>query len=368
MRHGLRAARLWPGRLPGPAHRHDLAAGPGRPIRRSGSCTSRHRPRSSRRSGTATTTASCSSTAPYSQRDLHAPDEVAPRTDEGDFVIHVRSSDRITAYHYRHHPFDVVGWDGYLWPFRFNIGDFQPITGRVHQPPPVHQTFQARNFVVCSFVPRKFDYHPLAIPAPYNHSNINSDEVIYYVAGNFMSRRGVEIASFTLHPAGIPHGPHPGTVEASIGKESTEELAVMVDTFHPLRVTPAAMDLDDPRYPYSWLPPEEPPARRTSSANAVPRRSPTDRPAPAGRGRRPLPREPAHRPGPPGPWCGCVAGSVAEAAPMPRSAPHTLVALTALVVSTAMWTAGGPRQPIPTPMPMACPRPRGESGCSRDPL
>ena len=189
--------------------------------------------------------------APYSQRDIHAPDGVAPRSDQGEFEIHVRSADRITAYHYRHHPFDVVGWDGYLWPFRFNIADFQPITGRVHQPPPVHQTFQARNFVVCSFVPRKFDYHPLAIPAPYNHSNINSDEVIYYVAGNFMSRRGVEIASFTLHPAGIPHGPHPGTVEASIGKEATEELAVMVDTFHPLQVTQAAMDLDDDRYPYS---------------------------------------------------------------------------------------------------------------------
>jgi homogentisate 1,2-dioxygenase len=172
-------------------------------------------------------------------------------------VIHVRSADRITAYHYRHHPFDVVGWDGYLWPFRFDIADFQPITGRVHQPPPVHQTFQARNFVVCSFVPRKFDYHPLAIPAPYNHSNINSDEVIYYVAGNFMSRRGVEIASFTVHPAGIPHGPHPGTVEASIGKEATEELAVMVDTFHPLHITQAAMDLDDPKYPYSWLPAED---------------------------------------------------------------------------------------------------------------
>ena len=177
-------------------------------------------------------------------------------------MIHVRSSDRITAYHYRHHPFDVVGWDGYLWPFRFDIADFQPITGRVHQPPPVHQTFQARNFVVCSFVPRKFDYHPLAIPAPYNHSNINSDEVIYYVAGNFMSRRGVEIASFTLHPAGIPHGPHPGTVEASIGKEGTEELAVMVDTFHPLFVTKAAMDLDDANYPYSWLPPRTRTTRR----------------------------------------------------------------------------------------------------------
>jgi homogentisate 1,2-dioxygenase len=195
--------------------------------------------------------------SPYSQRDIHAPDEVAPRDEHGEFAIHVRSADRITAYHYRHHPFDVVGWDGYLWPFRFNIGDFQPITGRVHQPPPVHQTFQARNFVVCSFVPRKFDYHPLAIPAPYNHSNINSDEVIYYVAGNFMSRRGVEIASFTLHPAGIAHGPHPGTVEASIGKEATEELAVMVDTFHPLKVTQAAMDLDDANYPYTWLPSED---------------------------------------------------------------------------------------------------------------
>ena len=195
--------------------------------------------------------------SPYSQRDIRMPDAVAPRTDSGDFVVNVKVRDRITAYHYHHHPFDVVGWDGYLWPYIFNIGDFEPITGRVHQPPPVHQTFQARNFVVCSFVPRKFDYHPLAIPAPYNHSNINSDEVIYYVAGNFMSRRGVEISSFTLHPAGIPHGPHPGTAEASIGKEATEELAVMVDTFHPLRITKQAAAMDDDRYPYSWLPPED---------------------------------------------------------------------------------------------------------------
>ena len=184
-------------------------------------CSISSRPRrSSRRSATATTTASCSSTRPTAQRDLHAPDRRCRRGRRR----RVRGPRQgraagITAYHYRHHPFDVVGWDGYLWPFRFNIADFQPITGRVHQPPPVHQTFAARNFVVCSFVPRKFDYHPLAIPAPYNHSNINSDEVIYYVAGNFMSRRGVDIASFTLHPAGIPHGPHPGTVEASIGKE-----------------------------------------------------------------------------------------------------------------------------------------------------
>jgi homogentisate 1,2-dioxygenase len=208
--------------------------------------------------------------SPYSQRDIHAPAETPPRDEAGEFVIHVRSADRITAYHYRHHPFDAVGWDGYLWPFRFNIGDFQPITGRVHQPPPVHQTFQGRNFVVCSFVPRKFDYHPLAIPAPYNHSNINSDEVIYYVAGNFMSRRGVEIASFTDHPAGIPHGPHPGTVEASIGKEGTEELAVMVDTFNPLRLTAQAVELDDPAYPYSWLPAEDAPGEARELAERGP--------------------------------------------------------------------------------------------------
>jgi homogentisate 1,2-dioxygenase len=205
--------------------------------------------------------------APYYQRDIHAPEDVEPRDETGDFVIHVRTADRVTAYHYHHHPFDLIGWDGYLWPFRFNIGDFQPITGRVHQPPPVHQTFQARNFVVCSFVPRKFDYHPLAIPAPYNHSNINSDEVIYYVAGNFMSRRGVDISSFTVHPAGIPHGPHPGTAEASIGKEGTEELAVMVDTFNPLSITREAMELDDGAYPYSWLPPEDAAGEATELAS-----------------------------------------------------------------------------------------------------
>ena len=195
--------------------------------------------------------------SPYSDRDIRVPEEVAAHDESGDYAIWVRARGHLTAYHFRHHPLDVVGWDGYLWPYIFNIGDFEPITGRVHQPPPVHQTFAGRNYVVCSFVPRKFDYHPLAIPAPYNHSNINSDEVIYYVAGNFMSRRGVEISSFTLHPAGIPHGPHPGTVEASIGKEGTEELAVMVDTFHPLNLTRAAHRLEDGSYPYSWLPPED---------------------------------------------------------------------------------------------------------------
>ena len=197
--------------------------------------------------------------SPYSDRDIRVPDEAPAHDESGDFVTWVLARDKLTAYHFHHHPLDVVGWDGYLYPFIFNIGDFEPITGRIHQPPPVHQTFAGRNYVVCSFVPRKFDYHPLAIPAPYNHSNINSDEVIYYVAGNFMSRRGVDISSFTLHPAGIPHGPHPGTVEASIGKEGTEELAVMVDTFHPLNLTRAATRLEDDSYPYSWLPADDAP-------------------------------------------------------------------------------------------------------------
>ena len=195
--------------------------------------------------------------SPFSDRDIRVPDEAPAHDESGDFVTWVLARNKLTAYHFHHHPLDVVGWDGYLYPFIFNIGDFEPITGRIHQPPPVNQTFAGHNYVVCSFVPRKFDYHPLAIPAPYNHSNINSDEVIYYVAGNFMSRRGVDISSFTLHPAGIPHGPHPGTVEASIGKEGTEELAVMVDTFHPLNLTRAATRLEDESYPYSWLPSDD---------------------------------------------------------------------------------------------------------------
>jgi homogentisate 1,2-dioxygenase len=208
--------------------------------------------------------------SPYAERDIRPPAEMEARTDEGEFVVEVKTRGRITAYHFTHHPFDLVGWDGYLYPYAFNISDFEPITGRIHQPPPVHQTFQARNFVVCSFVPRKFDYHALAIPAPYNHSNINSDEVIYYVAGNFMSRRGVDISSFTVHPAGIPHGPHPGTVEASIGKEATEELAVMIDTFHPLHLTRQAGELDDPAYPFSWLPPGDADAEAAELADRGP--------------------------------------------------------------------------------------------------
>lgn len=154
---------------------------------------------------------------------------------------------------YATHPFDVVGWDGYNYPYGFSIHDFEPITGRVHQPPPVHQTFETNAFVVCSFVPRLYDYHPEAIPAPYNHSNIDSDEVLYYVDGDFMSRKGIDKGYISLHPAGIPHGPHPGTYEASIGKSGTEELAVMVDTFKPLMLTQTALDLDDGKYYRSWL-------------------------------------------------------------------------------------------------------------------
>ena len=208
--------------------------------------------------------------SPYCERDIRPPAEMDAHIEDGEFVIEVKTRGRITAYHYNHHPFDLVGWDGHLWPFAFNIGDFEPITGRVHQPPPVHLTFQPRNYVICSFVPRKFDYHPLAIPAPYNHSNINSDEVIYYVAGNFMSRRGVDISSFTVHPAGIPHGPHPGTVEASIGKEATEELAVMIDTFHPLHLTRQAGELEDPAYPFSWLPAKDADAEAKELADRGP--------------------------------------------------------------------------------------------------
>jgi homogentisate 1,2-dioxygenase len=208
--------------------------------------------------------------SPYAERDIRPPDEMEAHLESGDFVIEVKTRGRITAYHFAHHPFDLVGWDGHLWPFAFNISDFEPITGRIHQPPPVHLTFQPRNYVICSFVPRKFDYHPLAIPAPYNHSNINSDEVIYYVAGNFMSRRGVDISSFTVHPAGIPHGPHPGTVEASIGKEATEELAVMIDTFHPLQLTRQAGELEDPAYPFSWLPAKDADAEAAELAERGP--------------------------------------------------------------------------------------------------
>jgi homogentisate 1,2-dioxygenase len=174
-------------------------------------------------------------------------------TERGQFEVRVKVRDRITRHILDHHPFDVIGWDGYLYPWIFNIDDFEPITGRIHQPPPVHQTFEARNFVVCSFVPRLFDYHPQGIPAPYSHSNVNSDEVIYYAEGNFMSRKGIERGDISLNTYGLPNGPQPGMTEASIGAEKTEELAVMVDTFYPLHITKQALELEKPEYMASWL-------------------------------------------------------------------------------------------------------------------
>ncbi|MBK8698652.1 MAG: homogentisate 1,2-dioxygenase [Saprospiraceae bacterium] len=191
--------------------------------------------------------------SPFCERDIRKPASLNPIDEKGDFLLYIKKQDQMYPYHYKSHPFDVVGWDGYVYPYAFSIHDFEPITGRVHQPPPVHQTFQTRGFVVCSFVPRLYDYHPLAIPAPYNHSNIDSDEVLYYVDGDFMSRKSVEKGQITLHPGGIPHGPHPGTVEKSIGAKETKELAVMVDTFRPLSLTDFALSIEDTTYPYSWV-------------------------------------------------------------------------------------------------------------------
>jgi homogentisate 1,2-dioxygenase len=190
--------------------------------------------------------------APFCERDIRPPSNLVTYEETGKFLIKIKKQGVIYQIHYGSHPFDVVGWDGCCYPFAFSIHDFEPITGRVHQPPPVHQTFEANNFVVCSFVPRLFDYHPNAIPAPYNHSNIDSDEVLYYVDGDFMSRKHVTKGMITLHPAGIPHGPHPGTVEKSIGAKETKELAVMVDTFHPLMLTKQALEIENDDYALSW--------------------------------------------------------------------------------------------------------------------
>ena len=191
--------------------------------------------------------------APYSERDIRLPEELETYTERGEYEVRIKVRDRLTRHVLDHHPFDVVGWDGYLYPWIFNIEDFEPITGRVHQPPPVHHTFEGHNFVVCSFVPRMFDYHPDAIPAPYNHSNVNSDEVIYYAEGNFMSRKGIERCDISLHPYGLPHGPQPGMTEASIGQKQTGELAVMVDTFYPLSLTTHALELENPAYMATWM-------------------------------------------------------------------------------------------------------------------
>ncbi len=191
--------------------------------------------------------------SPYCERDFKLPQNLRTHDQKGEFLIKVKKRGQLHHLVYASHPFDVVGWDGYNYPYAFSIHDFEPITGRVHQPPPVHQTFETSAFVVCSFCPRLYDYHPESIPAPYNHSNIDSDEVLYYVDGDFMSRKNIAQGFISLHPAGIPHGPHPGTYEASIGKTKTEELAVMIDTFKPLQLTQAALDIDDGKYYQSWL-------------------------------------------------------------------------------------------------------------------
>lgn len=191
--------------------------------------------------------------SPFCERDYKLPQDLETHDEKGEFLLKVKKQGVLHQLVYSTHPFDVVGWDGYNFPYGFSIHNFEPITGRVHQPPPVHQTFETKAFVVCSFCPRMYDYHPRAIPAPYNHSNIDSDEVLYYVDGDFMSRNNIAAGHISLHPGGIPHGPHPGAYERSIGKTSTEELAVMIDTFKPLMVTDAALKIDDGVYYQSWL-------------------------------------------------------------------------------------------------------------------
>ena len=191
--------------------------------------------------------------SPYCERDIRKPYELETNNEDGEFLIKIKKQNEIIEMVYASHPFDVVGYDGYNFPYAFSIHDFEPITGRIHQPPPVHQTFESDAFVICSFVPRLYDYHPESIPAPYNHSNIDSDEVLYYVDGDFMSRNDIDAGHISLHPAGIPHGPHPGATERSIGQTKTDELAVMVDTFKPLQVTEEALKIADETYYQSWL-------------------------------------------------------------------------------------------------------------------
>ena len=190
--------------------------------------------------------------SPFSERDIRTPEFVGPVADIP-MGVEVKLRHGIQTYGYQHHPFDLVGWDGFYFPYIFNINDFMPITGKIHQPPPVHQTFQAHGFVICSFVPRLFDYHGESVPAPYAHSNVDSDELIYYVEGNFMSRKDIDEESITYHPMGLPHGPQPGKIEESLGAKETNELAVMIDTFKPLNMTVAALSVDDEDYPYSWI-------------------------------------------------------------------------------------------------------------------
>ena len=190
--------------------------------------------------------------SPYAERDIRTPEFVGPVADTR-MEVEVKLQHGIQTYGYQHHPFDIVGWDGYYFPYIFVINDFMPVTGKIHQPPPVHQTFQAHGIVICSFVPRPFDYHDKSVPAPYAHSNVDSDEIIYYVEGNFMSRKGIDEQSISYHPMGLPHGPQPGKIEESLGAKETNELAVMIDTFKPLNMTKAALSVDDEDYPYSWI-------------------------------------------------------------------------------------------------------------------
>lgn len=191
--------------------------------------------------------------SPFCERDMKYPKNLQSHKEEGEFEIRIKKKDEIFTYTYANHPYDVVGWDGFLFPYAFNIRNFEPITGRIHMPPPIHQTFEGKGFVVCSFVPRLYDYHPDAIPAPYHHSNVDSDEILYYVAGEFMSRKNITEGQFTLHPAGIPHGPHPGAIEKSIGKTETKELAVMIDPFAPVAITQTAIEYGIHDYWKSWV-------------------------------------------------------------------------------------------------------------------
>ncbi|MCA9278824.1 MAG: homogentisate 1,2-dioxygenase [Phycisphaeraceae bacterium] len=217
--------------------------------------------------------------SPYCERDLVLPfaDKDNPLyTDElGEFEVRIKARDCVHKYIYPYHPCDIVGWDGCYYPYTFNIDDFAPIVGKLHMPPPIHQTFEAHNFVICSFCPRVLDFHPQAIPVPYNHSNLDSDEILYYVEGNYKARRGIEVGSISVHPQGIPHGPHPGTVEASLGATHTNELAVMCDTFRPMFPTKAALALDDPHYPASWkdVPAPNAPSLNGTSTNGQSTRS-----------------------------------------------------------------------------------------------
>ena len=191
--------------------------------------------------------------SPFCERDIRRPNQLKTYDEHGAFELKIKKRGLIFPYQYENHPFDLVGWDGFHYPYAFNIHNFEPITGRIHMPPPIHQTFEGRNFVICSFVPRLYDYHPEAIPAPYHHSNIDSDEILYYVEGDFMSRNNIQVGQLTLHPAGIPHGPHPGAIERSIGKTATEELAVMIDPFRPVSLTKTAMEFAVEDYHLSWL-------------------------------------------------------------------------------------------------------------------